>query len=45
MLNYGWPGNVRELENTVARAAVIARGDRIEADDIPASGFVQGEFG
>ncbi len=31
---YAWPGNVRELENTIVRAAVIAQGDRIEADDI-----------
>ncbi|MFZ5433878.1 MAG: sigma-54 interaction domain-containing protein [Calditrichota bacterium] len=29
-----WPGNVRELENTIARALIVARGDRVEADDI-----------
>ncbi|HEY3293946.1 MAG TPA: sigma-54-dependent Fis family transcriptional regulator [bacterium] len=34
LTSYGWPGNVRELENTVARAMVVARGDRIEADDV-----------
>ncbi len=33
-LRHHWPGNVRELENAVARAQVIARGDRIELNDI-----------
>jgi DNA-binding NtrC family response regulator len=28
---YDWPGNVRELENVVERAAILARGDVIEA--------------
>jgi len=32
--SFGWPGNVRELENTIARALVVARGERIEAEDI-----------
>ncbi|MCS6885686.1 MAG: sigma-54 dependent transcriptional regulator [Acidobacteriota bacterium] len=27
--NYYWPGNVRELENTIERAVVLARGDKI----------------
>jgi Nif-specific regulatory protein len=31
---YHWPGNVRELENTIARALVVARTQRIEADDL-----------
>jgi Nif-specific regulatory protein len=30
---YSWPGNVRELENVVERALIVARGDRIGADD------------
>ncbi|MDX1440068.1 MAG: sigma-54 dependent transcriptional regulator, partial [Rubricoccaceae bacterium] len=36
---YHWPGNVRELENTVERAAVLARGDLITLADLrlPAS--------
>lgn len=34
LMAYSWPGNVRELENTIARALVVARGDRIEPDDI-----------
>src|SRR5262249_48634167 len=29
-----WPGNVRELENAIARAAVLARTDRVEPEDL-----------
>lgn len=32
--NHRWPGNVRELENTVERAAVLARGDLISVADL-----------
>jgi DNA-binding NtrC family response regulator len=32
--SYEWPGNVRELENTLTRAAVLARGPIIGADQI-----------
>jgi two-component system, NtrC family, response regulator HydG len=35
LARYAWPGNVRELENAVERAVVLARGDRIEVDDLP----------
>ncbi|MGE0784723.1 MAG: sigma 54-interacting transcriptional regulator [Sandaracinaceae bacterium] len=31
-----WPGNVRELRNVVHQAALLARGPRIEEDDLPA---------
>ena len=34
MLSYGWPGNVRELENCIERACIIAKGNKIEADDL-----------
>ena len=34
MLRHGWPGNVRELENALERGVVLARGDRIELDDL-----------
>jgi DNA-binding NtrC family response regulator len=30
-----WPGNVRELRNAVERAAVVARGEEIEAHHFP----------
>ena len=29
-----WPGNVRELRNTLERAAILADGDSISADDL-----------
>ena len=32
---YSWPGNVRELRNTVVRAACLAQGDVILADELP----------
>ncbi len=34
MLRYAWPGNVRELENAIERGVVLARGPRIELDDL-----------
>jgi two-component system response regulator HydG len=33
--SYAWPGNVRELENLVERSVVLARKDRIDAEDLP----------
>ncbi|NVJ07090.1 sigma-54-dependent Fis family transcriptional regulator [Myxococcus sp. AM001] len=33
--NYAWPGNVRELEHAVERAVVLARGEVLEASDLP----------
>jgi len=35
LLTYPWPGNVRELENSIEHAVVLAKGDRIEATDLP----------
>jgi len=32
---YSWPGNVRELWNALERAVVLARGKRLDADDLP----------
>jgi DNA-binding NtrC family response regulator len=32
---YPWPGNVRELRNAVERAATLAPGAEIRADDLP----------
>jgi DNA-binding NtrC family response regulator len=35
LLRYEWPGNVRELENTMERAVALARGTRVELEDLP----------
>jgi two-component system nitrogen regulation response regulator GlnG len=34
LLRHDWPGNVRELENTLLRAAVLARGRTITLEDL-----------
>src|SRR5262249_60511052 len=36
LLAHDWPGNVRELEHGVEQATVLAAGDEIELDDLPA---------
>ena len=35
LLRYDWPGNVRELENTIECAVALARGNRLELEDLP----------
>ena len=40
--SYDWPGNVRELENTLTRAAVLARGAIIGADQISLAAIAAG---
>jgi transcriptional regulator with PAS, ATPase and Fis domain len=35
LLRYEWPGNVRELENAMERAVALARGSRVELQDLP----------
>jgi DNA-binding NtrC family response regulator len=35
LLAYGWPGNIRQLRNVIHYACVLARGERIEASDLP----------
>ena len=37
LLRYDYPGNVRELENLVQSAIVLARGDVLTTDDLPAA--------
>jgi DNA-binding NtrC family response regulator len=32
---HSWPGNIRELRNVIERAVVVARGARIEPEDLP----------
>ena len=34
LLRYTWPGNVRELENAMERAVALARGTRVELEDL-----------
>jgi DNA-binding NtrC family response regulator len=40
LCRYGWPGNVRELRNAVQRACVMAQGELIDVDWLPASSMV-----
>lgn len=35
LAEYSWPGNVRELANSIERAVVLARGERIDVEDLP----------
>lgn len=34
--NYSWPGNLREMRNTIERAVILARKDKIASADLPA---------
>ncbi len=34
---YDWPGNIRELKNVIERLMIMASGDTIDADDLPAN--------
>jgi DNA-binding NtrC family response regulator len=34
LLDHPWPGNVRELDHAVERAALLARGDTVQAADL-----------
>lgn len=38
---YSWPGNVRELRNTMEKMVVLAHGDVLTVDDVPAN--IRGE--
>jgi transcriptional regulator with PAS, ATPase and Fis domain len=35
LLRYEWQGNVRELENAMERAVALARGRRVQLEDLP----------
>ena len=35
ILRHDWPGNVRELENAMERAVALARGSRVDIEDLP----------
>jgi transcriptional regulator of acetoin/glycerol metabolism len=34
-MRYEWPGNVRELQNAMEHAVALARGSRVELEDLP----------
>lgn len=42
LLLHGWPGNLRELRNAMERAVILARGPKIEEDDLPTPTMVTG---
>jgi len=33
---YSWPGNLRELRNAIERAVIMAKGNKINLEDLPA---------
>src|SRR5262245_33862718 len=35
VFSHRWPGNVRELQNAIERAVLLAKGPRIEPEDLP----------
>ena len=35
LVGHQWPGNIRELANAIRHAAALARGQRVEAEDLP----------
>ncbi|MEE4241708.1 MAG: nif-specific transcriptional activator NifA [Desulfopila sp.] len=37
LLNYHWPGNVREMQNLVERMVILAEGNRLTLEDLPAN--------
>jgi DNA-binding NtrC family response regulator len=36
LATHSWPGNVRELENVLGHACMMAMGDTVDAQDLPA---------
>ena len=35
LTEFDWPGNARELKNVIERAVVLAKGERLELQDLP----------
>ncbi len=42
--SYDWPGNLRELRNVLRYAVASAKGDQIEATDLPDFGYARIDF-
>ena len=36
LMNYSWPGNVRQLESVIERGVLMAEGEHIQPEDLPA---------
>ncbi|MSM40140.1 MAG: response regulator [Geobacter sp.] len=36
LMNYSWPGNVRQLESVIERGVLMAEGELIQPEDLPA---------
>jgi DNA-binding NtrC family response regulator len=45
LLGHPWPGNARELENAIERGVVLARGERIELEDLLLDGTAPADAG
>jgi DNA-binding NtrC family response regulator len=44
-MSYSWPGNVRELESVIERTLLLADGDVIHQEDLPATVRMRGGSG
>lgn len=42
--SYDWPGNLRELRNVLRLSVAAAKGDQIEASDLPDFGYTRIDF-
>ncbi len=38
LMRHPWPGNLRELRNAIERAAILTRGNTVNAEDLPRPG-------